>query len=153
MKSNLNNIQKFLIGKNIKKEKVFCFLFLFITIIVFFTFSFQHLTKFVTADEHYWIYERIPQYWNALSEGNLKKTFINDKPGVTVALISGIGLLWEKNPETLCNATNERIITCNTQRTEKILFAFRFPLIFINILLLVYLFWIIKKITNILDNF
>lgn len=131
-----------------KKERIFIFGALIATIVLFFGFGFHHLTKFVTADEHYWIYERVPQYWKATADGNFKKTLINDKPGITVALISGAGLLWEKNPETLCHTTEEKIITCDTGRTERILLAFRLPIIFANILLIIYLFWITKKITN-----
>ncbi len=52
-----------------------------------------HLAQFLTADEHYWLYERVPKYWNAWGDGELRKTFINDKPGVTLALVTGPALL------------------------------------------------------------
>lgn len=129
-------------------KKLFFGLFFLVILAAYFLFSFHHLSKFVTADEHYWLYERIPQYWNAIADGNFKKTMINDKPGISIALISGTGLLWEKNPETLCTATAERIITCDTARTKKILLAFRLPLIFTNFFIIIYLFWITKKLTN-----
>ncbi|MDP3957382.1 MAG: glycosyltransferase family 39 protein [bacterium] len=115
---------------------------------VYFFFGLQHIGKFITADEHYWIYERIPQYWDAWAESKWKRTLINDKPGITLALISGSGLLAVPAPEALCSRTEERIITCDTKKIESMLFAFRFPLLFINGLLILYLFWIIKKITN-----
>lgn len=114
----------------------------------YFFFGLQHLGKFITADEHYWIYERIPQYWDALADGKWKKTLINDKPGVTLALISGSGLLAIPHPETLCSRDEERVITCDTAQTEKMLLTFRLPLLLINSLLIFYLFWIIKKNTN-----
>lgn len=115
---------------------------------LYFFFSIQHLGKFITADEHYWVYERIPQYWNAIADGNWKKTYINDKPGVTLALVSGAGLWAFPDPSALCSRTPERIITCDTVRTENMLFTFRFFILCINALLIFYLFWIIKKITN-----
>ncbi|QQR78656.1 MAG: hypothetical protein IPJ68_06335 [Candidatus Moraniibacteriota bacterium] len=34
-------------------------------------------------------YERVPKYWNAWGDWELRKTFINDKPGVSLALITG----------------------------------------------------------------
>jgi 4-amino-4-deoxy-L-arabinose transferase-like glycosyltransferase len=111
-------------------------------------FGLQHLTQFITADEHYWVYERIPQYWEALAEGKWNKTSINDKPGVTLALVSGSGLLVTPDPEALCTKTSEQIITCDTVQAERTLLAFRLPILFLNALLILYLFWIIRKIAN-----
>lgn len=84
----------------LKKEKVFAIFVLFATLISFFSFGFYHLGKFETTDEHLWKYDRIPQYWQALKEKDWSRTYINDKPGVTVALISGIGLLSEPDPQS-----------------------------------------------------
>ncbi len=111
-------------------------------------FSFQHLGQFITADEHYWVYERIPQYWEAIAEGKWKKTLINDKPGVTVALVAGPGLFVTPHPLSLCSETPDRVITCDTAETEKTLLVFRLHIIAVNALLLLYLFWIVRKITN-----
>jgi hypothetical protein len=115
---------------------------------LYFSFGSYHLAKFVTADEHYWIYERIPQYWNALREGKLKNTLINDKPGVTVALISGAGLLFEKNPENHITKIDNNLDRYDTARSERLYFAFRLPILIFNGLFLLFFFWIIKKISN-----
>jgi 4-amino-4-deoxy-L-arabinose transferase-like glycosyltransferase len=123
-------------------------LYLFAIIALFLAFGLHHLTQFETADEHYWLYERIPQYWQAVHDGNWKKTYINDKPGISVALISGIGLFFEPHPETLCSRTSDLIETCDTTRTQTLLLVFRAPILLTNALLLLYLFWIIKKISN-----
>ncbi len=80
-----------------KLEKKIIFA-LALVLIYFFSFGFYHLAQFETADEHLWKFQRIPNYWQALSEHNWEKTYINDKPGITVALISGVNLLWDKNP-------------------------------------------------------
>lgn len=122
------------------------FIFLFLS--AYFFFSVSHLTQFITADEHYWLYERVPKYWDALNEGKWLKTAINDKPGISVALLSGMGLFFEPHPKQLCFRDKERVLSCDTQRTESLLFAFRFPLIFCNALLLLYLAWIIAKISR-----
>lgn len=66
---------------------------------LFLAFGWYHLGKFETTDEHLWKYDRIGQYWKALGRGNWSGTYINDKPGVTVALVSGLGLLAEPHPE------------------------------------------------------
>ncbi len=114
----------------------------------YFFFSLCHLSAFMTADEHYWVYERIPQYWQAVSEGNWKKTLINDKPGVSLALVSGVELLVEPHPETLCTQTPEKITTCQTKRIEHLLLLMRLPIVFLNALLLLALFWIIRRLTR-----
>jgi len=130
------------------KEKYIIAFFLATTIAVFFVFGFQHLTKFVTADEHYWVYERVPQYWKSISDRNFKKTLINDKPGVTVALISGAGLLNEKNPETHKTKIDNNLDIYNFNKTEKLYATFRLPILIFSGLFLIYFFWIIKKICN-----
>ncbi len=111
-----------------------------------FFFGIQHLGKFITADEHYWVYERIPQYWDAIADGKWKKTLINDKPGISLALISGIGLLSDSHPETLCKKSDSEIVQCDVIRSEKTLVAFRLPLLIANTLLLLYIFWILSKL-------
>jgi 4-amino-4-deoxy-L-arabinose transferase-like glycosyltransferase len=114
----------------------------------YFFFGFQHLTQFITADEHYWIYERIPQYWNAIGQGKWGKTFINDKPGVSIALVSGIGLLFEPHPEEHLNENDNRILIYDTAHTESLYYTFRLPILIINGLLLIYLFWVVARLTN-----
>ena len=83
----------------LKNEKVIHFSILFLSIFTFFCYGFFHLAQFETTDEHLWKYDRIPQYWHALASHDWARTYINDKPGVTVALFSGIGLLFEPHPE------------------------------------------------------
>ena len=77
-------------------------LFLLIPLAIYFIFGVQHLAKFETADEHYWLYDaidgRVHNYWEALSTGNWLGTRINDKPGITLAYVSGVGLLFQQNP-------------------------------------------------------
>ncbi len=131
-----------------KKESVVIKIILLITFFVFLSFGFYHLTKFVTADEHYWIYERVPQYWKAIKEHNLKKTLINDKPGVTVALISGIGLFFEKNPETHQVEIDANLTKYDIDRSPNIYFAYRFPVLLFSGFFLFLIFWIISKNTN-----
>ncbi|MDO8529631.1 MAG: phospholipid carrier-dependent glycosyltransferase [bacterium] len=128
----------------IKKEKAVIFLFLLISIASFFGFGLYHLTKFETTDEHLWKYGRIKQYWKAIEERNWKKTYINDKPGVTIALFSGIGLLFEPEPESH-RAKNNLFTIFDVNRTERINFVFRFPILLLATLSLFLFFWLIRK--------
>ena len=68
----------------------------------FLFFGFYHLSKFDTSDEHLWRDARVPAYWqgiqNGFQNGDWNKTYINDKPGVSLALISGMGLPFVEQP-------------------------------------------------------
>lgn len=138
-------------------KNVFVYFLLIISIILFFGFGFYHIAKFETVDEHFWKYERTGKYWHGLklgfTERKWEKTYINDKPGVTTAIISGVGLLFEPNPESSRirdpKLTNNQLYTVyNTERTEKINLALRLPLLIFNSLSFLFFFWIIRKITD-----
>ncbi len=111
-------------------------------------FGLYHLSEFITADEHYWVYERIPQYWDSIAHERWKKTLINDKPGVTLALISGVALFYDHDPERLCSENENKLITCNAAHAQSLLLAFRLPLLFFNLLMLVYLFFVLRKLIS-----
>jgi hypothetical protein len=127
------------------KEKISAIIILAFSMLMFFAFGFYHIGKFATADEHYWIYERIPQYFKALGDWNFKKTRINDKPGVSLALVSGIGLLQEKNPQSHFEKV-ERIDRYDSANSEHFYSNFRLPLIIFNLFIAAYLFWVIERI-------
>lgn len=121
------------------KEKIIIFLFLLISIASFFGFGIFHLAKFETTDEHLWKFGRIKQYWTSIENRDWEKTYINDKPGITVALVSGIGLLSEPNPE---------LKKSDVSQTERINFLFRFPILIFSSLSLLLFFWLIWKATD-----
>lgn len=109
---------------------VACFVFLGI----------QNIGKFETVDEHFWKYERIPKYWQAWENLNLKKTAVNDKPGITVTLFNGIGLLWvdplmhEIQDSALTK--NEALTLFDISQTEEINQALRIPGLLVDALLI-----------------
>jgi 4-amino-4-deoxy-L-arabinose transferase-like glycosyltransferase len=121
---------------------------LVLVLVLYFFFGLQHLGKFITADEHYWVYERIPQYWNALSQQKWSKTFINDKPGVSLALISGISYSIYPNAINHCTNNDDKSINCDYKNTESLYTAFRLPILIINGLLLTLFFFLVSRLTN-----
>lgn len=121
---------------------------IFIVLATYFFFGLQHLTQFVTADERYWVYERIPQYWDAVAQGKWKKTFINDKPGVSLALVSGIGYYFFPDAPAHCAEQKDRVLDCKEEMTESLYGSFRLPILIMDGLLLLYLFWIIGRLTD-----
>ncbi|MFZ2299669.1 MAG: glycosyltransferase family 39 protein [Candidatus Moraniibacteriota bacterium] len=122
------------------------------SIILFYAFGLFHLGKFETVDEHFWKYERIPQYWNALADGKWKKTYINDKPGVSVALVSGIGLFFA-DPESHRLRDTEttldgKLTVYDAGKTERINIALRLPILAISGLLVLYIFFAIRRASD-----
>ncbi len=111
-------------------------------------FGIYHLSQFITADEHYWVSERIPEYWEAISSHKWKKTFINDKPGVSLALVSGIASALHPESITHCSENRDKFLVCDTKKTEALYLAFRLPILIVNGLLLFFLFFVIRKLTN-----
>jgi 4-amino-4-deoxy-L-arabinose transferase-like glycosyltransferase len=136
---------------NNRKENFIIGLILSVVVFINLFFGFYHLANFLTADEHYWIYERIPQYWNALENGNLKKTYINDKPGVSLAIISAPGYFLKKNSLTEAIEANKSLKSLDPYKNNDLretLFYLRSPLIIFSAFMALFLFWIIKRLTD-----
>lgn len=133
-----------------KKESLAAFFLLVFSVSIFFGFGFFHLAKFETADEHLWKYGRIKQYWQAIANKKWKETYINDKPGVTIAIFSGSALLLEPNPEN--HKISDSILTQNglfnvydIEKTEYINLIFRLPVLIVSSLSLFLFFWLALK--------
>lgn len=133
-------------------EKYKFYLLLLIPLAIYFAFALFHLTRFETADEHLWIYDpvegRINDYWRAIAEHDWTRTRVNDKPGITLAYVSGIGLLFEKNPEERIVQKEENYRIYDPAKTEEINLLFRLPILIFNGLFSFYFFWIIRKLTS-----
>lgn len=129
-------------------QKYFPYLGLIFVLYSFFFFGLQHISEFITADEHYWVEERIPQYWDALRDGKWKKTFINDKPGVSLALVSGVGYALHSDSRELCVETESKIIDCQNNIVSDVYRDFRLPILITNGILLCLFFFLLIRLTN-----
>ncbi len=123
-------------------EKIFLFLILF----VYFAFGAFHFTKSVTTDEQYWIYTRIPQYWQALKTNTLKDTAINDKPGVSLALVDLPAFLVQSQPKSHMDKSDKTFSAFHAEKTEKLYATYRLPVFLFNGFFAIYFFWILRKI-------
>lgn len=121
----------------------------FIPMGLYFYFGINHLTKFETADEFLWYSQgRIQQYWQAVKDKNWEMTRINDKPGITVALVSGTALLREKEPAPLVDDGNRKLAVFPLEKIEQAHFDYRFPILFLNGIFGLYFYWMLRKITK-----
>lgn len=130
-----------------RKGRFFLFSALAILLGTFFSFGWFHLGKFETTDEHLWKYDRIGQYWSAIGSGDWVKTYINDKPGVTVALVSGIGLLSEPYPEQneLRPESDSRFEAYDVKQSEITNVHFRLPVLAFSTLALLAFFFLLSQ--------
>ena len=141
--------------KNTSFSKLLFLVPLLISMLIFISSGLYHLSKFETSDENLWKNTRIPLYWQGVREGfetgNWKKTYINDKPGVSLALISGVGLFFTPDP------TQQRLLEEETKngrifkvydvsQTEHLNFSLRLPLLLFNgLIMLPLLFFLVYK--------
>lgn len=129
------------------KNKIWILLVL--PLAAYFYLGLHHLSDFQTADEHLWIGKgRIAQYWKGIAEKNWRITKINDKPGITLALTSGLGMLLDKDPQEEIEEGNRAFVHFTPEKIQFTNFIFRFPILVFNGLLAFYFFWVIKKMAG-----
>lgn len=117
---------------------------LVIILTAYFFFGLQHIGSFITADEHYWVEERIPRYFDAWSELDIRKTDINDKPGVSLALVSGPTLLLHDDTTLSCQEDEGWFTGCDPEETSWLYASFRLPILIVNALFLVLIFFSVQ---------
>jgi 4-amino-4-deoxy-L-arabinose transferase-like glycosyltransferase len=128
------------------------FFLVLIILVIYFSFGLYHLGKFATADEKLWLYNptsgRILAYWNAIKDHEWTKTRINDKPGITLAYVSGIVVPFEKNPDSKIIEKEGGFRIYDRNYMERWLFRYRLPILFFNGLSIFFFYWILKRLTG-----
>ena len=102
---------------------------------LFYSFASFDLAKFETSDERLWKEKRIMEYWDAVQvgfeTGDWSETDINDKPGVTIALLAGINrdsVPDTKKLESWKQSKGKYVYRVfKTERIEPINQGFRYP--------------------------
>jgi len=143
--------------KKYESKTFLLFLFL-IPLAIYFWFGLRHLTQFETADEHFWISEgwfngnleitppRIPQYWEAMRSKNWANTQINDKPGISLAIVSGLGQYIQKGwPNRVVNQMKFSTFY-DPQKSQQMNYAFRLPILIFNGGMLLYLLFVLRRL-------
>lgn len=121
---------------------------LFFTII-FFSFTTYRLGQFAAVDEPLWLYGRIEKFWNNIYEKEWQKTDVSDKPGITVAITSGIGLL-RYEPAHFDDKRNqgEVFVHKSAEEMSSFFFTFRFPLVALITLLLPFVYFLLERVVG-----
>lgn len=117
------------------------------------SFSLATIKNYITADEHFWLpnygTERVQDYWRAVEKGDWEDTQINDKPGVTLAYLSGIALPFATDLIKKQIVFQDGTVTVfDPSVTRQINFLFRFPLVLFIIFFFLYFYWILFRLTE-----
>ncbi len=121
---------------------------LFLTAILsgYFYFGLTHLGKFQTADEDLWYADpvsgRIHEYWKAMENKDWERTRINDKPGVTTALLGYWGYKADTHPEKKMLDDGNIVDRYDPKVYEQTTYLFQLPFVIANGVLLFILFWL-----------
>lgn len=115
-------------------------------------FGLSHLGKFQTSDEDLWYADpatgRIHTYWNAVLKGDWEQTRINDKPGVTTALLGYWGYRNDTDGSEKMIEKEGVINRYNPVAYERIAVSHQLPFVIANILLILLLFWLARAYTE-----
>ncbi|HOW60220.1 MAG TPA: glycosyltransferase family 39 protein [Candidatus Moranbacteria bacterium] len=105
----------------------------------------SRLDKYSAVDEPYWTYGRTSKFWTAIENHNWKSTNVNDKPGITVAILSGFGLL--KYDPMQYESLRENVKTeQQLHDIRAINFYFRLPIFLFCTLILLAFYFLLKKL-------
>ncbi len=120
---------------------------LFITIILLTNLGFglSRLGNYSSVDEPYWTYGRITKFWNGVKAHKWKTTSVNDKPGITVAILSGAGLI-KMDPMPYKNLRGDVKTDSQLKDINDINFYFRLPIYLFCIFLLPFFYIFLKKL-------
>ncbi|MEK7494762.1 MAG: glycosyltransferase family 39 protein [Patescibacteria group bacterium] len=119
----------------IKKQGLVTLGLVAIFTLIFFGFGLNKLTKYAAVDEPLWLDGRINRYWANIEDQNWRKTNVSDKPGVTVAILTGPGLFFKPAKE-FDDTKFEGPLFHASPNIESFYFAYRFPLLLAITLLL-----------------
>ena len=129
------------------KERIITVLIFLAIVAASFYFGFHRLESYSGVDEPLWSYGRVPQFWNAIQKMKWKSTTLCDKPGVTLAAISGIGLNWVNgDPTKLGDLRYAPKTPQDLQALRGLYFDLRLPVYLFTLAMLPVFYWLIKRL-------
>ena len=118
----------------------------------YFFFTLSHLGKFQTADEDLWYADpvsgRVNAYWHAIENKDWESTRINDKPGVTTAILGYWGYIHDQNPEKKMLDDGNIVDRYDPRVYEQTTYWYQLPFVIVNGALLILFFWLAWRLTK-----
>ena len=142
----MTTISQYMLHQNSPRLKKSVLVFLLASVLAInFAFGFPRLSTFSAVDEPYWFYGRITKFWNAVATHKWKSTSVNDKPGITVAIISGAGLSVVSPMDYKDIRGNPKTIE-QTQAIMRSNFWLRLPMFLVTLLGIAAFFFLLHKL-------
>lgn len=107
--------------------------------------GFSRLDKYSAVDEPYWTYGRISKFWTAIRNHDWKETNINDKPGITVALLSKFGL-YKYDPMQYEHLREQPKTDQQLSDIRNINFHFRLPIFLFCTFMLLFFYFLLRRL-------
>lgn len=126
------------------REKAF---FLCLVFFLYGYFAIGGLGRAAVIDEPLWTYGRVPKFWNKIADRDLEKTLISDKPGITVALVSGIALT-QVDPKEYRTKKESGFIVRPEKNLEHFNFIFRLPIVVFTLAIAFFFYFFTAKLFN-----
>lgn len=103
------------------------------------------LGSYSSVDEPYWTYGRVSKFWDSIKAHKWKSTSVNDKPGITVAILSGAGLM-KIDPMPYESLRGDPKTDAELSDINDINFFFRLPIYLFSVLLLPLFYFLTRKL-------
>jgi len=122
-----------------------------IIIIVIFSnlfFGLPRISQYTAVDETLWSYDRVPKFWRSVADGNWRGTNLCDKPGITLAIISGAGLPFIPDLRKYENLRFQPKTAEQLAMIEKIYFSLRLPVYLFALASLFAFYFLLKRLLS-----
>ena len=123
-----------------------CIIFLVITANLFF--GLPRVANYTAVDETLWSYGRVPKFWKSVASGNWKGTSLCDKPGITLAMISGAGLPFAPDPKESEKLLHEPKTLSQLSAINSLYFALRLPVYLFALISLFFFYFLLKRLLS-----
>lgn len=129
-------------------KKTIHILLIFAVIAVNLFFGLPRVSQYTAGDETLWSYDRVPKFWRSVAKGNWRGTNLCDKPGITLAMISGAGLPFIPDPRNYEKITRLSKTPEQLAMIEKIYFSLRLPIYLFTLASLFAFYFLIKRLLS-----
>ncbi|MFZ2226662.1 MAG: glycosyltransferase family 39 protein, partial [Candidatus Moraniibacteriota bacterium] len=123
-----------------------CIILLVITANLFF--GLPRVAKYSAVDETLWSYDRVPKFWRSVAKANWRGTNLCDKPGITLAMISGIGLPFAPDSKELETLLHEPKTPEQLNAINQLYLSLRLPVYLFTLISLFFFYFLLRRLLS-----
>lgn len=111
-------------------------------------FGLPRVAQYTAGDETLWSYDRVPKFWRSVAKGNWRGTNLCDKPGITLAIISGVGLPFIPDPRDYEKITRQPKTSEQLNVINNMYFYLRLPIYLFTLASLFFFYFLLKRLLS-----